>query len=47
MLDLLKGEKTDAMLNRQEKFIENYSVGQLIGEGTFGEVRVCTNLRSK
>lgn len=47
MNELLKGEKTDAMLNRDDNFISNYSIGQKIGQGTFGDVHLCKHMRSQ
>jgi len=41
MLNTMKGEKTDWMLERKDKFQDNYRVGMCVGEGTYGEVRVC------
>lgn len=43
----MKGEKTEQMLNRKDTFIQNYSIGQLIGVGTYGEVRMCMNRYTK
>ena len=42
----MSSERTDAMLNRKEKFWEVYRIGQLIGRGTYGEVRVCKHIYS-
>ena len=47
MLRLMQGEKTGAMLDRKDKFMENYRIGMLIGYGTYGEVRVCQQIRTK
>ena len=41
MMSVMKGEKTDWMLTRKDKFMDNYRIGMCIGEGTYGEVRVC------
>ena len=46
-MDLMKGEKTEWMLSRKDKFLENYRIGMLIGTGTYGEVRVCQHIRTK
>ena len=35
------------MLQRQDKFLDNYKVGMCIGKGTYGEVRVCQHIRTK
>ena len=43
----MKGEKSDWMLNRADKFMDNYRIGMLIGQGQFGEVRVCQHIRTK
>lgn len=43
----MAGEKTVAMLERKDKFMENYRIGMLIGKGTYGEVRVCQHIRTK
>ena len=40
-MSLMKGEKTAWMLERPEKFLEEYRIGMNIGYGSFGEVRVC------
>lgn len=47
MLNTMKGEKTDWMLERKDKFQDNYRVGMCVGEGTYGEVRVCQHIRTK
>lgn len=46
ILKNLKGDKTQYMLQRKDTFAEYYAVGQQIGQGTFGEVRICKNRRS-
>ena len=46
-MDAMKGEKTEQMLNRKEKIFQEYAFGQKIGDGTYGEVRVCQNLWTK
>ena len=46
MMNLLKGEKLASMLNRKDRFIDNYMIGQLVGSGTYGEVRVCKHILS-
>ena len=46
-LSSMKGEKTDWMLNRPDKFMDNYRIGMQIGEGQYGEVRVCQHIRTK
>jgi len=28
-------------INKEDKFLDVYEIGQLIGQGTLGEVRVC------
>jgi hypothetical protein len=28
-------------INKEDKFLDMYEIGQLIGQGTLGEVRVC------
>ena len=33
----------DFTVDKKEKFLDNYDIGQLIGQGTLGEVRVCQN----
>lgn len=35
------------MLERPDTFLENYRIGQLIGTGAYGEVRVCQHTRTK
>ena len=47
MMNILKGEKLASMLNRKDRFIDNYMIGQLIGSGTYGEVRVCKHILSQ
>ena len=47
MLKNMSGEKTMAMLDRKDKFMEIYRIGMLIGKGTYGEVRVCQQIRTK
>ena len=46
-MNAMKGEKTEQMLNRTEKIFHEYAFGQKIGDGTYGEVRVCQNMKSK
>lgn len=46
-MSLMKGEKTAWMLERPEKFLEEYRIGMQIGNGTYGEVRVCQHIRTK
>ena len=46
-MNAIRGEKTEQMLNRTEKIYQEYAIGQLIGRGTYGEVRVCQNIFSK
>ena len=43
----MKGEKTAWMLERPEKFLDEYRIGMNIGYGTYGEVRVCQHIRTK
>ena len=46
-MHLMKGEKTAWMLERPEKFLEEYRIGMNIGYGSYGEVRVCQHIRTK
>ena len=46
MLNKLSCEMLDTMLQRKDKFSEVYKIGQLIGAGTYGEVRVCQIISS-
>ena len=33
----------DFTVDKKDRFLDNYDIGQLIGQGTLGEVRVCQN----
>ena len=46
-MNLMKGEKTAWMLERKDKFLDDYRIGMCIGQGTYGEVRVCQHVRTK
>ena len=47
LLSQMRGEKTDWMLERKDRFKDNYRIGMCIGVGTYGEVRVCSHIRTK
>ena len=40
-------DKVSGMLQRRDKFLDNYKIGMSIGKGTYGEVRVCQHIRTK
>ena len=46
-MNAMKGEKMAWMLERKDTFLDNYRIGMCIGQGTYGEVRVCQHIRTK
>jgi serine/threonine protein kinase len=40
-------KRHQAMLERSDKFSDHYKVGNSIGKGTFGQVRICRHMLSR
>jgi calcium-dependent protein kinase len=43
----IKFDKSNFLMQRNEKFTEHYLIGQSLGTGAYGEVRKCRNIKTK